>query len=141
MNQKQVGNKADNQKIVIRNVDTVTVLAGAPVFYKVNATSPGRDVVNGPSGIISMFAGIATADIPVNGFGYAISEGYVPAFRVPAAATGTAGDNFIPTAGSAGVYSSAAGAATALTPRLLILNTLIAGAAENARAVGILSRR
>jgi len=139
MNQKMVGNKADNRTIVVRNSDTTAVLAGEPLFFKVNATAPGRDCVRGPAGIISLFAGIATSDIPVGGFGYAVKEGLCT-FRVPAAATGTAGDNFIPTAGSAGVYSCAAGTATALTPRLLILNTLVSGATENARAVGWLTR-
>ena len=141
MTTNELTNKANIERIVIKNVDTVIILAGSPVFFKGNATNPGLDVVNAPSGIISMFAGIADSDIAVGALGNAIIRGHCRAVRVPAVSTGSFGDNFIPTSGSAGVYSCATGTATALTPRLILLATLIAGAAENSRAVMQLVRR
>ena len=141
MTTNELTDKANIERIVIKNVDTVAILAGSPVFFKGNATSPGLDVVSGPSGIISMFAGIADSEVAVGALGNAIIRGHCRAVRVPAVATGVFGDNFIPTAGSAGIYSCAAGTATALTPRLILLSTLIAGAVENSRAKMQLVRR
>ena len=141
MNAATVGNKPERVLEAIRNADTVAILAGSPVFLKLTPTvAPGADVVAGPNGNVGMFFGIATGDIAIGDYGYAITSGYTTV-RAPAASTGNAGDSFLPTVGSAGVYSCAAGTATALTARILLTTALIADSAESNRAKVFLARR
>ncbi|MFK5165235.1 hypothetical protein, partial [Propionibacterium freudenreichii] len=88
---------------LVYNADSVTIPVGAPVFLKTGATAAtaGLDVLAGPSGITAAFFGIAAGPIAPGSTGYVIVQGYVPYFRVPAAATGVFGDTFLPTAASA----------------------------------------
>lgn len=76
---KQVGNKRDIAAVVIKNADTLTVLAGSPVFLNGNGTRDGLDVVsanNLSAAKQGMFFGIAFNQVLAGEFGEACVFGY-----------------------------------------------------------------
>ncbi len=125
----------------VYNADTVTIPMGAPCCFLIGSSANGASVVAGPQGLAGTYAGIAQQEILPGKVGSIIIEGFFDKIRVPAATTGTVGVTcLLPTIASAGVYSSAAGTPTALTPYIILLKTLATDSAESARAVRVIRR-
>lgn len=77
-----LGDKGNFSSITVRNKDAVAIDAKAPCFFQnpTNASKTGLDVVAAESlaaGDQKLFAGIAFAEIPVNGLGDALTFGFI----------------------------------------------------------------
>lgn len=82
---KVVGSKRDVMAIVIKNKDTNTIFAGAPVVYQVNGTDDGlavTTVTNLAAALSGNFCGVAYADILANAYGEAQVFGFNDATRL-----------------------------------------------------------
>lgn len=126
---KTTGNKRDIAGVVIKNADTIAILAGAPVFLAGNATDDGLAVVsanNLSAAKQGLFFGIALTAVAVGAFGESCAFGYFDSARLrittraastdvwASFAAGGIGDNLLPGTGT-GVIAASVSADQALT--------------------------
>lgn len=96
---KQVGNKYDAAMIVAKNNSaTITIPAGAPVYYSFNGTDDGLAVLNanaaGTAGNLQLFAGVTPVAIPPGGFQEVQVYGFCQTLRVIRQVRATSTDSF-----------------------------------------------
>lgn len=145
---KQVGNKADTAFIVVRNSLSRDIPLGAPVFFTMNGTNDGLDVIdaNGAAGAKQEFlAGIAAGIIPANQIGEAQVFGICQNTRVVTITRAASTDTYnsvtaivvgdvmaINTLTLADAISrSAAGAATAAIPNIVAAQAYTSTASQS----------
>lgn len=145
---KQVGNKADTVFIVVRNADANDIPMGAPVFFTMNGTNDGVDVIDATSAAGAkqeFFAGIAGTIIPQNSFGECQVFGLCQNTRVVTITRAASTDSYnsvtaivvgdvmqINTLTSVDAVSrSAAGAATAILPNIIAAQAYTSTASQS----------
>lgn len=145
---KQVGNKADAVSIVVRNSGATDIPLGAPVFFTMNGTNDGLDIIgaNAAAGAKQGFCGgIALAVIPAGANGEAQVYGICLNTRVVTITRPASTDTYnsvtaivvgdvmaINTlSGADAISRSAAGAATALIPNIVAAQAYTSTASQS----------
>lgn len=148
MRYHQVGNKADTAFIVVRNSLTVDFPLGSPLFFVMNGTNDGLDVVNAvtAAGAKQEFlAGIASSIIAAGLYGESQVFGICPNTRVATNSRAASTDSYnsmtaivvgdvmqINTLTDANAISrSAAGAATAALPNIIAAQAYTSTASQS----------
>jgi len=145
---KQVGNKADTAFIVVRNSLAVDIPLGAPVFFVMNGTNDGVDVVNAVTAAGAkqgFFAGITGGVLAAGQYGEAQVFGICNKTRVATFTRAASTDSYVSmtaivlgdvmainTLTDANAISrSAAGAATALCPNIIAVEAYTSTASQS----------
>lgn len=144
-----VGNKADTAFIVVRNSSSsIDIPLGAPVFFTMNGTNDGLDVINANSAAGAkqeFFAGISASIITATNYGEAQVFGLCNTTRIVTITRAASTDSYnsvtaivvgdvmqINTLTSADAISrSAAGAATAALPNIIAAQSYSSTASQS----------
>lgn len=145
---RTVGNKYDVAFVVVRNQLSTTVPLGAPVFYVMNGTNDGLDITNATTAAGAgqeFLAGVAAQAIPANGYGEAQVFGLCLNTRIVTITRPASTDSYnsvtaivqgdilqVNTLVGVDAFSrSAAGAATAILPNIIMVGSYSSTASQS----------